>query len=707
MDPLRPDLDLSIDFETRSEAELKSRTSFAYAQHPSTLVLVQSWAYPGQEPQYVTLEDVGPNTIAPFIKAHLDAGGRLRAFNASFEYAILKYTLGVAIEPHQIICTQQQCLGSGLPATLEMAATALDLDEQKGDSKLMLQMCKPLPDKDAARRMGDDYDPERKYFLHELEPELLEPLAAYCVQDVRTEQAIAAVVPPLSPFELSVTIADRAINDMGFLIDRAFAARLQAIADAEIPKFNARAAELSAGVDNPKKNQVTSVGTQRDRVKAFLNDAFAGVLTVPNLKGDTIEELLVDAAPYKETHAAGYEMLQLRSLAAKAALAKLKAAKINSERDGVLRGGLRYAGAGRSSRWSGMKFQPQNLPRPTIKSTAYASTSISMGLSGADLELLYEAPALDIVSSCIRGVVVPRPGMVFVGSDLSQIEARTLPWLAGNSKVVGWYREGRDVYTETAIAIGQGPEQRQLGKTLVLAAGYGMGGAKFQNTCRKAKLVFTEEEATDFIKAFREANAETVAFWHALDEAARECVEAGPGHVARVGEFIQLTMGTRKLKGCLLMRLPSGRSIVYRKARLEDAPTTDADFFFARRQRQDVVFEGTKKAASSADNDNDDDDEGVEGPLRQIRGYPGMWANHATQSAARDVMATMLMQIYERRAELGDVVLHVHDEIVVECPAERAEYVKAEIGKIMSTPPSWAPGLPIACETKIMQRYGK
>jgi DNA polymerase len=82
----------------------------------------------------------------------------------------------------------------------------------------------------------------------------------------------------------------------------------------------------------------------------------------------------------------------------------------------------------------------------------------------------------------------------------------------------------------------------------------------------------------------------------------------------------------------------------------------------------------------------------------RARLWKGLACENITQAVANDLLRHSLRLI-------DDVILHVHDEIVVE--TDKPDEVLQQMSDVMCTPPDWAKGLPLSIETGVMLRYGK
>lgn len=308
----------------------------------------------------------------------------------------------------------------------------------------------------------------------------------------------------------------------------------------------------------------------------------------------------------------------------------VQAMKARTAGDPVLYYGLKYGGAVHTMRWSGdAGVNVQNLSRTPFE--------------GIDT----------------RSLLVPRPGHKFIIADLSQIEAITLRYLAGDHLTMKLLREGMDLYeiharttkgyTDPRPLKDVDKGLRQACKVEVLGLGFGMGPGKFQTVYKQwTGQDIPASKAEQVVKNFRSKNPKIVAMWKELDRAIR---------------------GNKK-DGETVFTLPSGRRIEYFNVR---------------------EYEGDWSAQ-------------VERGGYAKKVFGGLAAENVTQGTARDVLAENLLRLDDAGYR---VVLHVHDEVVVEVPESEAQAALPQVEKIMSTPPDWAPDLPVSTEAAIHDRYTK
>jgi DNA polymerase len=416
----------------------------------------------------------------------------------------------------------------------------------------------------------------------------------------------------------------------------------------------ARCAELTGGA-------VTSPGTQTARLLAWLKTRD---VALPDAARSTVEEIVNEPLP-----ADVREVLQIRLRTARASTAKLVRMTDMTGHGGGLRGLFQFYGAARTGRWAGRGIQVQNLPRVPrgFSPDLFADMARVAALRGG-LDAVAPAPVLDCVSwslrSCLKATDNAR---LLWGFDFAQIEARVLAWLAGQTDVLAVFASGEDVYVWAAAQFGSG--DRQLGKVLVLALGYGMGATKLRETARKNYGVsLSEAQAEKFKSGWRASNRHIVNFWSEMEFAAKQAVLRRGQVFAVGGSGVAFTCSARTLQ----MRLPSGRLLYYHR------PSID-------RETGRLGYWGTEL-----------------GRWAQLGTWGGKLAENATQAVARDIMSEAMLRVW-RRLQLVPCMT-VHDELVYALPTASHEAV--ELHELMLEAPPWAGGLPIAGESKIMSRYG-
>jgi len=297
---------------------------------------------------------------------------------------------------------------------------------------------------------------------------------------------------------------------------------------------------------------------------------------------------------------------------------------------------LKYYAA-HTGRWGGSdKVNLQNLP--------------SRGAEGGKLK---------------RCLVAPR-GHVIIDCDSSQIEARVLAWLAGQENVLNLFATKQDVYRHMAASIFSvydvdkvTPEQRFIGKTTVLGAGYGMGGVKFQAQLSTMGKNLDIDMCKFIIKQYRAANPRIASWWNHLTLVLDFMLHNKPADIDAVG-----LMTLEPFTG---ISLPNGLMQSYP----ELTRHSNGDYTYQTRMGPNKI-------------------------------YGGKVAENLCQAVARCIIGEQMIQIEKRYR----VVLTVHDAIACIVPEEQAHEARAYIEKCMRTPPAWAQGLPLDCESGMARNYG-
>jgi DNA polymerase len=650
---------LSIDFETASLLDLRRTGVYEYAAHNSTQVLCMSYAFDDEPVQIWYQKDPFPQRVID----HVRFGGRVRAWNAGFELTVWNRTLvrqliwGQSLpmmNTNQIEDTMARAAYWGLPLSLDQAAPAAGLAVQKDKlgHALMMRMSKP---RSVNPVTGD------VVWWHETDPVKYTQLGAYCQQDVVVERAIANVLPPLPDPEQETWIADQEINRMGVGVDIPLVSRLANLAEEAARHANDYLSRLTGG-------QVRTV-TSTAKLLEFLR---AHGYPHDNLRKDTVAQRL-DEEGLSDIER---EVLELRADTAKTSAAKLRAmldASSTRQDIGTVRGMLQYYGASRTGRWAGRLIQLQNLPRGDIKNISDAIRMILAGATYDQIEALF-GNVMSVVTSALRGCIVARSGLRLVVADFAQIEARVVAWLAGQLDILDVFRRGEDVYTHTANQIGSA--DRQLGKVLVLACGFGMSWRKFQETAAKQKVTLSDLEAERAVRGWRNNNNRIVSFWWDCDHAARSVI-ANPKQVVSVGPVKFGMMGQH-----MLVRLPSGRNLVYREARLVPSQLRPGDM--------EISYMGVNQYTRK---------------WERLRTYGGKLVENITQATARDIMRDAMLEA--GRAAGLRVLLTVHDELICESLIPVADMQLRALLALMRKPPAWALDLPVGAEGWVGDRYKK
>jgi hypothetical protein len=274
----------------------------------------------------------------------------------------------------------------------------------------------------------------------------------------------------------------------------------------------------------------------------------------------------------------------------------------------------------------------------------------------------------------LKYAIIPPEGYVILDSDSSQIEARTLAWLAGQNDLVQAFEDGEDVYKIMASAIYVKPEaeitkdERFVGKTTILGAGYGMGAAKFQAQLKNFGVEVTLDEAKRIIDTYRTTYPQIVALWGAAGTALKAILQKQQTSLGRGG-----LLSVQGEDGIIL---PNGLRLKYPNLRL----SIDAESY-----KTEIVYD-TKKGKATIPN----------------RIYGGKVIENVCQALARIIIGEQMLMI----AKKYRVVMTVHDAIAIVVPAAEAEVAKEYVELCMRLRPQWALELPLNCEAGYGTSYG-
>ena len=329
------------DFETRGVLELPEVGVHKYATHVATDVWCFAWALGDEEPRLCTPDDAEPSALFD----HLKRGGLFTAHNCVFEKNIWDHIMvprygWPALPISQCRCSMACCYAMALPGSLEKAAAAVGIQQQKDlkGGRLMLQMSRPK----GFDLLGDPIwwdDEDKRQTLYE-----------YCKQDVRVEQALGARLLPLSPDEQALWELDYAINARGLYLDQPAIVSAMAIIEREQGRLEG---EIRRGTES-------AVGSPAEVAALTRWVRNQGVELDGLAKSDVVELLHRDELP---AHVRA--VLRIRQEYAKTSTAKLNRMRDAASADGRIRFTMQYHGAG-TGRWAGRRVQVQNLPRNTM-----------------------------------------------------------------------------------------------------------------------------------------------------------------------------------------------------------------------------------------------------------------------------------------------------------------------------------------------------
>jgi len=644
---------LYIDTETYSECELKKCGGFRYAQDPTTRVTLFGYAI---DDAPAKVWDVTTGTPMPTdLREALDDDNHLvLAHNSMFDRPVMQHTLNIKLPMHRWRDSMVKAYTLGLPGSLAQLGQALGLSDDQAKMsdghKLVMKFCKPAPSNHKAFKYDATTHPAE--WLRFIE---------YCGQDVEAMRTIWKLMPDINDLDHEIDLwhLDQEINDRGMPID------LDTVALA-IERVAAEKKQLTAELVT-LTNGLLANSAAVTKLVDYLEEHEG--LTMPSLaKADVAAVLLRD-----DISPRARRVLQIRQQADKTSVKKYNTLAMGTCVDGRLRGTLQFYGANRTGRWAGRLFQPQNLARPTI-----ADLDVGVAhIRNNTLDLAYDHP-MEALSSCVRAMICAPKGMKLVVTDLASIEARVLPWLAGDEKTLDVFRSGKDIYKHMASGIFNKDyseidgDMRFIGKVATLALGFQGGVNAFTSMGKNYGVDIDETLATETVRSYRRSNKRIVSLWREMNDGVMDVVDRSK-MLKDVGKLVINVEGD-----WLTVLLPSGRKLAYYKPLNEDHENSG---------RMKTTFMGV----------------GFTRKYMRIDTYGGKIVENVTQAVARDVLAANLSVIEDAGYE---IVATVHDEVVTLCPDEE-QYSAPALSALLSTSPSWADGLPLDAKGFEGMRYSK
>lgn len=637
---------LWVDFETRSHCDLISRGGYNYAQDASTEVLCMSYAFDDGEVVTWTPDQPFPDAVRNF-------KGQIRAHNAAFERLIFWYVLQINFDLTQFYCTATQARANCLPASLEDIGRALSSNMRKDHrgKQLIRLMCIPPFSTD---------------------PTLMAEMIEYCEMDVKVMRTISGAMRQLSDDELADYHVSERINDRGILIDVPLAKSAIQYASAELEEIQALVADITQGeitsVRSPKMRQWVQDRVGEEALKLMWNGEKYSIDKTVRANLLALAEENPDEVPNEVA-----DVIQSADDLWASSVAKFnRLSQLADEEDNRLRGAFVFAGGSATGRAASYGAQIHNLTRKCAKDPAEVRQAM---VRGHAIVPKFGRRITDVLKGMLRPAIIPAEGKSLVVADWAAIEARCNPWLSNDKRadeVLDVFRSGRDIYIREAAAIFHVPEaevgkdKRQIGKVAILACGFGGGLGAFGAMSRAYGLNLAESDARRTVDAWRRANQWAVNYWQKLEEAYTRAMR-NKGKEFSAGRVTYLFDGNH-----LWYALPSSRVLCYPYAKLDSDGVTYA--------------KASWKPSADA----------KEWPRARL--WKGLACENITQAVANDILRHSLRQ-------LDDVVLHVHDEIVIE--TSNPDAISEQLKRVMCSPPSWAEGLPLDVEVSVMNRYGK
>lgn len=276
-------------------------------------------------------------------------------------------------------------------------------------------------------------------------------------------------------------------------------------------------------------------------------------------------------------------------------------------------------------------------------------------------------------TSPLKNAICAPDGWAMIDSDSSQIEARTLAWLAGQDDLVGAFEKGEDVYKIMASAIYGKPEdeitkgERFVGKATILGAGYGLGAKKLHAQLKIFGVDLPLEECERIIYIYRQTYPAIPALWKQADNALKAIAD---GYAAPLGRE-----GVLSVEGMNGIRLPNGLWIKYPNLRRSRSASGKDEMIYDTKRGKAIIPKSV---------------------------WGGGVVENICQALARIVIGEQMLLI----AKKYRVVMTVHDAIACVVPEDEAQRAQENVEMFMRVRPDWALGLPLNCEAGFGKSYG-
>ena len=655
---------LSVDIETYSAVDLTKSTVYRYSEDPSFEILLFGYAI---DDNPVTVLDLTEQPLPQDIVSMLKDPGVIKyAYNANFERVCLSRYLVqdplnqyAYLPPEQWRCTMVHALTCGLPRSLKDVGAALGLPEDQAKMRegtaLITYFCKPCKatKKNALRTRN----------IPENAPDKWKTFIEYNRRDVEVERTIRKILEekPVPDAEWRAYWMDQRINDRGVLCDRKLVSAAIEISRAHTEKLTREAIELT-GLENP--NSVA-------QLKAWLG-----------IEGSLNKKAITEMRDSGNLDLRQDRLLAIRQEMGKTSISKYEAMERGMCGDDRIRGLFQFYGAARTGRWAGRQVQVQNLPQNKLPELDLARRYVLERDGDAIQYMFGNIP--DTLSQLIRTAFTGGEGRTLAVADFSSIEARLLSWYADERWRMDVFRSGGDIYCASASQMFRVPVEkhginghlRQKGKIAELALGYG-GSVGALKQMGAMEMGLKEEELQPLVDLWRGASPKITAFWWDVDKMVRDAV-SNPGTIQRMicagGRADLLAKCDRTM---LSIRIPSGRCIRYWH------PGLGVNKFGS----ESITYEGSEAGKWSV-----------------LETYGPKLVENIVQATARDCLRDAMYYVSKK---YPNIVMHVHDEMILDVPEALAEDALQHMQMIMGAELPWAPGLLLRGDGYITKHYRK
>ena len=598
---------LTLDFETyySQEFSLTKMTTEEYIRSDQFEVIGVAVAVDDQEPVWFSGDRDG---LRQFLGQYDWANSVAIAHNAQFDGAILNWIFG--IKPKAWSCTL--CMGRALVGT-----------EVGGSLKVLAQHYN-------VGIKGTEVDDAKGYRRCNFTDEALARYGEYCKNDVKLTfnlfMLMQGQIPRLEHklIDLTVRMFTEPVLKLSLLTLEKHLSVMKIRREELLENFSEE--DLMSNDKFAGLLQAFGVSPPRKISKTTGKEAWAFAKTDEEFKA-----LLDHSDPEVQT-------LVAARLGVKGTLEETRTQRfLEIARRGALPIPLRYYAA-HTGRWGGDdKVNLQNLPRNSM------------------LKFAIRAPE----------------DYVIVDSDSSQIEARTLAWLAGQDDLVNAFDKGEDVYKLMASSIyGKAEkditkEERFVGKTTILGAGYGMGSEKFKNQLKTFGVEIEAEEAKRIIDTYRRTYPQIVALWKSAGDSIKAILQNKHSK-----------LGILEVEGKKGIKLPNGLYINYSNLRKQRTADDKVEYLYDTKKGKQFVH---------------------------TKIYGGKVVENICQALARIIIGEQMLMINKKYK----VVMTVHDAVACIVPKDEVKTAQEYVELCMRIRPQWATKLPLNCESGYGVSYGE
>jgi len=668
----------TIDYETKSYADLPKVGAWAYSEDPTTDIICICWGYKAEEIQE-WWPDMNYTSAMPYeLKEMVSEGINLEAHNVGFEYSnyvnvLMKKYGWPALPEDTWVDTMATCAYYSIPLALDKACRALGFEgkDPAGDrlitkySKLHLKTAKKI-----------------------IPPGDFKKFVKYCKHDVKMEQSLSDYLGDLPDREIPVFQLDQTINRRGIYLDQEgidAATNIVTHVSAKLTKQFKKITGFNPGQHEKVKGWFAEQGLVLENMQ---KDYLQGLLD-----GDGDEGLDYLGKPSVLPQGIVREAIELRLNVNKASTKKLDAMSRQRGLDGRAHYQTVYHGAS-TGRWTGKGIQVLNMNKGYEDIAPEDLVEAIMTEDAEWLDMLYGS-AMDAVGKATRHWIQAQEGSRILAGDFVSIEAVILAVQAGEQWKVDAFANGEKLYERMGEKIHKlpvgtvtkktHPSERFDGKTGELAFGYQGALGAWLNFDKSGR--HTDERIIEICRAWRDEHPETVKFWAGLQSAAIEAVRSGNVEGYR-------DIGFEIVDDWLSMILPNGKRLWYFRPQVRTVWP-----HWHKPKEYEECFDGTCRCnkvpklfyMSYKD-----------GQWKSVGTYGGKLVENAVQATSRELLVPAMLRVEKYGYP---IILSVYDEIVSEVPIGHGS--QEEFTEIMSELPRWAEGWPVSVDAWEGDRYRK